>query len=126
MDKELDFIKLFAGPLIGFLASVTLFRARFTSIEKDIEAAREARGSLAAMIESDRKHDREVFTAALESIRQEIERECGNTAAFQKRIERRQTVSLEIIAALAHKTGVRHRALGSDALVELLNSETGE
>lgn len=120
MDKTAqDVVGWLAGPLLGFLASVTLFRGRFVAIEKDIEAMRKAN-------DVERAHDRELFAQTIRAITEQIARECVTTEAFQKRMERRQKVSLEIIASIAHKNGVSHRALGTDALVELLSQGEGE
>jgi hypothetical protein len=95
----------FLSALFGFLAALATFRARFTLIDAKHETLR-------AELLAAREHDRELLRLQLEALRTDI-----------KRSERLQTVVLELVSSLASKHGVTHRALGSDALAEILTKE---
>lgn len=114
-----EFIKWFAGPFLGFLAAVVTFRVTLSDTKKDLVA-------LTAKVASDREHDKELLKIALDGIREDMTRQSLATEDAMKRIERRQSVSLDILAAIARKNNINHRALGVDALVELMGDETND
>jgi hypothetical protein len=111
-----NFLKEVAGPFLGFLAALVAFRVRFLSVEKDMAAH-------IAQNASDRQHDKELLALALDGIRCAIKSDSVTTAQVFDRMERLQSVSLEILAALARKNDVAHRAIGADALVNLLGGQ---
>lgn len=104
-----------AGAFVGALGSIATYRARFTLIDAKFsqEAERYA---------TQRAHDKEMLEITLASMRKDIQRARRASA----RMERRQQVSIELMADIARKLGVEHRALGVDALTHSLAQAENE
>jgi hypothetical protein len=107
-----QFLQLCAAAAIGAVGTVAAFRARFVIIDKRFESEKEIRAM-------ERRHDKEMLDQTLRMMRRSIR----NTREVAERIEKRQQVSLELVASIATKLGVDHRALGTDALVRIVNEE---
>jgi hypothetical protein len=101
------------SALLGFLGAVAVFRAKFDVIDAK-------RDALEKQIERDRESDREFAEREMAELRRMLEASCIDQKESYKRIERRQQINLELIAAIAMKHNVTHRALGVDALARLI------
>lgn len=108
MDASEFFRYLFftvAGAIVGALASIASFRAKFVVIDLRFKQERERSATL-------RAHDKEMLETTLATMRKEIRR----ARLASRRMEDRQRVSLELMADIARKLGVDHRGIGVDVL----------
>lgn len=114
MDAAEFFRYLFftvAGALVGALASIAAFRAKFIVIDLRFEQDAKERAT-------QRDHDKKMLELTLAGMKKEIRRARRAT----RRMEDRQRVSLELMADIARKLGVNHRGIGVDALSGALTS----
>lgn len=98
-----------AGAFVGALGSIATYRARFAVIDLKFDEQSRAYAT-------QRKHDKEMLELTLTDMRKDIRR----ARRASSRMERRQQVSIELMADIARKLGVEHRAIGVDALTHSL------
>ena len=99
-----------AGAIIGALSAIATFRAKFIVI--DLRFQQEAE-----RYATQRAHDKEMLDATLGAMRRDIQR----ARRASTRMERRQSVSLELIADIARKLEISHRAIGTDAAARTIS-----
>ena len=105
------------SALFGFLAAVAAFRSKFALIEVN-------HTSLRAEIATARASDKTLMDMQFQALRIDVERNAKKIEEYHVRMERRQIASLEMLSGLAMKQGLKHRALGTDALSDII--ERGE
>ncbi len=89
----------------GFVSSQAVFKAKFAVMDAQ-------RLSDLDSIEKNRQHDKELAARDLQSLRD-----------IMGRVERINRATLEIVANIARQSGLANRAVGVDALAELLSHE---
>lgn len=96
------------------VSSLVAVRTRFALIEARIEREKHETATL-------RQHDKEMLDAQLSEMSARIDRHHKQARSSWSRAARRQKVTLEVIAEIAVKLNVKHRALGVDALVRTIH-----
>lgn len=96
------------GAIVGYLGAVATFKAQFVRVDERHNALKE-------QIARDRESDAALRATELQSLKDTL-----------ARIERGQRVTLQLAADLARASGVKHRALGEDALARFLSENEGE
>lgn len=90
------------GVVVGFLASFAVFRARFVSIEKDVEKLRED-------FKREIEYLRQQAADEWRRIRDDVRQACRGDDEFQRRTERREREMILILASIARKLGAGNR-----------------
>lgn len=107
------------SALFGFLAAVATFRSKFALIETRHDQLR-------AEIATAREFDKKIMEMTLHELRADVERNRCEVTDYNKQAARMQKVTLEILASLAMKHGVAHRALGSDGLASIIDKANND
>lgn len=76
--------------------------------------------------EERRQHDKELVERAFSEFTRRLDESAKRSEEHYSRVERQQRVTLELVADLARRQGVTHRALGTDMIARLLRGEEGE
>jgi hypothetical protein len=112
-ENVIEGIIIAAASVVSSLVAV---RTRFALIEARIERDK----SEAA---TQRQHDKEMLDSTLADIRADIQRHHTQARNVARASARRQKVTLELVADIAHSMNISHRALGVDALVRTIIQE---
>jgi hypothetical protein len=113
-----DALNAVGGAIVGFLAAFAVFERRVTKIEENLNAHKE-------QVDRDRKHDHQMLEVSLAGIKQDIAAQRERFEEAHAATERRQKVSLDILANVARKLNVAHRAIGADALINAGEDDNG-
>lgn len=107
------------GAILGFLSTVAVFRSRFDVQDQKLV-------DLERLLEERRQHDRELVERSLAEVSRRVDESAKMSAEHYARIERHQRITLELVASLARRQGVTHRALGTDVVARVLRDEAEE
>lgn len=107
------------GVVIGFLTSFAVFRARFVSIEKDVEKLRDD-------FKRELEFLREESSKEWQRIRDDVRNVCRGDEDYQRRTERREREMLVIMASIARKIGAGSRLTDLASYTEDLADEQPE
>lgn len=100
--QDIELVYGLVGVVIGFLGSFAIFRARFVSIEKDVEKLRED-------FKRELQYLREQATDEWKRIRDDVRQACRGDGEYERRAERREREMMLILANIARKLGTGHR-----------------
>lgn len=104
-DAASDIARAFGSTivtaLVSFLAAAGMFRFQLSAHARQVER--------------DREHDKELLKKDFDAMTKTL-----------ASIESRSRISLEIVAGIARAQGISHRALGVDALINLMEDKASE
>lgn len=125
-------LEVAGAAIVGVIASVATFRARFTAIERDQVAAGLARTAYEQHQAETRAEDHEYLERELERLRAHVAttvgrieltlgREAEDRRRYRRDMTRRQLAILELVADVANKAGINNRVL--DMIPRLLSED---
>lgn len=100
-------VSALVGALVGYLGAIATFKAQFVRVD-------ERHNALKQQIDRDRTSDAALRTQELTALREQLQR-----------IEQGQRVILQLAADMARASGVKHRAIGEDAVARFLSEAEG-
>lgn len=114
-----EIFKLLLSAAAGAVASLVTVRTKFAIIDARFDSEKQLAATL-------REHDKAMLEKAFEQMRAEMREHHRTERQRARALGRRQRVMLELVADVANSMGIKHRALGVDAMVRSFTEEATE